>query len=165
VRYTLQWAHLGEDSYDQTGHVSTATNHAVYGYQGNGSAVGNPGGNTISIWRHDYGGIQAALAGATVVGTYVYAKNVHSYLNSGVTARIGTHSNTGQPATAINYNLNRWGLTVVLKGGGAWSGNLGTTLGNEFKSGVTRGLTLGGVNTLNDYAYFSELMVKIVFDK
>ena len=164
VKYTKQWGYSDVESYQSNGAVSIATNHSTYGYQGNGSAVGNPGGDHHSIWRFNDADIRANLAGATILESYVYVDNVHCYLNSGVTARIGTHNLTSMPST-FSGSLNRWSIPGVPKGGDKWSANLGTTLGNEFKAGTTRGIVLGGVNSINDYSYYNRVFVKFVYEK
>lgn len=166
TRHTSQWEATDVESYQQDHTISTASNHSVWGYQGDGDPVGNPGGNHASIWIFPYAAMQAALAGSTIITSRVYLDNVHCYNNAGVTARIGSHTSTGIPSI-FNGNggvtENRWQVGCA-KGGAVWSTNLGTAMGNDFKNNTIKGLVIGYGFDINSYSYWNRLIVKIVYD-
>lgn len=165
VRYDNTWWNTDVQSYSSDGNFTVATNGGNVAYQGDGGAVGNPGGNHCGFFTFDAANIRAALAGATILESYIFLDNEHSYLSSGVEAVIGTHNNEGIPGTAVNRFENRWRQSIG-KGGEFWTGNLGGGLGNEFRDGGTRGVMVGyGFNGINHYSRWSRAAVRFIYEK
>ena len=167
TRYDFSYAMTSARSYNQAGNLTSASNGDLYAFQGDGSAVGNPGGDHCGLFFFDSALIRSHLTGATLISSYVWVDNVHCYLNSGITAKIGTHNSDPEPATfPAGTATQRWNLFMA-KGGNAWTGDLGVALGNELKAGTTRGLTLGygGIGVINNYGYFNNAWIRLIFDK
>lgn len=167
--YTTTWFSTGVQSYQSNNTHSIANGNNTLGYQGDGSAVGNPGGNSASQFMFDWAAIRAALSGATILHTYIFTKNTHTYFNSGATARVGTHNNATLPTLFAAANQRRWNQSTS-EGGSVWSGDVGVGLGQEFQSGATNGFTLGyslgtASQKLADYGTWSQMGVKITYQK
>lgn len=105
-------------------------------------------GNQRALIGFPYSTIQSDLSGATVTKCEVYLYYNHWYSFAGGTAVIGTHDNTttanNGPSTYPSGDVNAdrvrvsgWGRNV-----GKWV-SLGTTIGAEFTSGVSRGIAVG----------------------
>jgi hypothetical protein len=167
TRYDTTWWQTNVQSYQENGTQSIANNSNFYAYQGNGNAVGNPGGNHKGCFFFNTDNMRAQLAGATIISVFIYLDNVHTYSTGGVTAVIGTHNMNPVPPTVPGTAENRWNLGIETRGGDAWTGDLGPGLGNEFRDGATRGLTLGGgvANSINFYSYFNRAAIRIIYDK
>ncbi len=161
---TYWWTSV--QSYREDGNKSTAKDNHIRGYQGDGDAVSNPGGNHLGCFFFDSAAIRSDLSGATILETYIYLDNMHTYLTSGVETRIGTHNGDPTPATHPPRSENRWRQSVA-RGGEFTTPNLGTALGDEFRDGFTRGITVGRgpVNDVNFYSYFDRCNVRIVYEK
>lgn len=167
VKYDKTWWFTSVQSYRQDGQKSVATGNNTRGYQGDGDAVGNPGGNHIGFFFFDSAAIRGALAGSTILESYIYLDNMHSYLNSGLMCRIGTHNHDPTPATVgVNRFENRWNYSVA-KGGDIWTPNLGPALGNEIRDAAYRGVTVGygPVNDTTYYGYFDRCAIRLVYEK
>ena len=122
-------------------------------YQGR---VGSSTGNEHSYVGFNYSSITSTLSGATIERVEVYLNNSHWYYGSGGTARIGTHNLTSEPSgspsghkyhrSSVNFNVGqaKW-VTVP------------NSIGNDFRSGAARGITLGRPTSgsLADYGYFA----------
>lgn len=110
-------------------------------------------GNAKALMGFDSAKIISDLAGATIVSCKITMYANHWWNNSGGTAKIGTHNYTSRPQT---WASNRVRGSRVLKGNwpkpGQRTVDLGTTIGNDFKSGVARGLTLGPATTVKEFA-------------
>lgn len=165
-QYDQTWDATWAQSYQSNGSQSNATNANKYAYQGDGTQVGNPGGNTEGCFFFDWNTISSDLSGATILHTYVYVHNLHSYYNSGITAVIGTHNATATPGSVPSTSTNRWQISVA-EGGGAWTGDLGTALGSELQSGTTKGLAMGYApsSDLSYYGYFDTASIRVVYQK
>lgn len=151
-------------TYQGNGFLRTDSNGTTYAYQGYFSSQW---GNMAGLFSFDSAAIRAATAGATILSTYVYVQNVHSYANAGVTALIGTH-NTDAPFPGFipATSQGRWSLSVP-KGGSAWTPDLGAGLGQEIRDGTTRGVMVGAAPSLNlnYYSFFNAAQIRIIYSK
>lgn len=122
-------------------------------YQGYNSSYQ---GNQKSLIYFNLGSIPA---GATCVSATLYLYANHWYNNSGGTAVIGTHNKTSEPSSwsATGTNSDRLRYAWNTKTGGR-NISLGTTIGNEFLSGSTKGIMIGpGASTSSTYyGYFED---------
>jgi chitodextrinase len=134
-RYTATW------SSTYTGGGSRASWHGNDCYQG---YVSGGNGNYRSLIGFNDAQIRKDLAGATIVSCKVYLYYDHWWANSGGTAIIGTHRYSGRPGSWANSSVDqdRIRSSGWPKPGGRWV-NLGTTIGNGFKSGSARGIAIG----------------------
>lgn len=140
--YRTQWAATWTRSYG----ADNAYN-SFYGNEAHQGYYDGSEGNQKSLIGFDYAAIMSALSGATILGCYVTLYAFHWYNNSGGTAVIGTHDNSSAPSTFTGATSNRIQSTGWPKPG-LRSVDLTTAIGNEFKSGATRGIVLGpGVTT------------------
>lgn len=163
----------GDDPPQQ--HVSTFNAQWGTSYRGGGASCGsdfsrfNQGGvlyqgyysgcnaNTRSWIGFNWDIIADTLSGSTVTKCELYLKNSHWYFNGGGTAIIGTHNSTfltaGDTGPSYNGDLDNVDRLRVdwAVGASKWV-NLGTTIGNEFKNGSTKGIVLGpGLSTSKTY--------------
>lgn len=97
-----------------------------------------------SLMGFPYADIMADTRNAVIKECYVTLYANHWYYNDGGTARIGTHNYTSYPGkiSSSRYNDKRISSSGWPKPGRRRV-SLGTTIGNEFKSGATKGLMLG----------------------
>lgn len=152
--YTTTYNATWSATYQQSG---TRRPDAIDGdkqYQG---FYSSNNGNQKALIGFDYSSIQSDLSGATVTKCEVYLYFNHWYFNAGGTAVIGTHDNTTTanngpstyPTGDVHTNrkqVSGWGINV-----GKWV-DLGTTIGNEFKSGASLGIAMGpGPSTSQTY--------------
>lgn len=147
VTYTKNYAATWSGSYRSNNEYSSS--HGATMTQGNsgdgylGDARGLVGFNDAQI-RKD-------TAGATIQGCYITLYANHWWENNGGTARIGTHKYSSRPSKVSSGNLNPQRVSS-----GSWPKpgkrkvSLGTTIGNEFKSGATRGIMVGPTNDTHD---------------
>lgn len=156
-------------------------------YRSNGDYSSSHGGTMVQgdsgsdTWLNDarslmgfnYSQIQSDLRGATIKSCHVTLNANHWYWNDGGTARIGTHSYTSRPgkASSSRYSAQRVSSSNWPKPGKR-KVSLGTTIGNEFKSGATKGLMLGPTDgSKRQYGRFngngqsSEPVLTIVYTK
>jgi hypothetical protein len=169
ITYTKDYSATWSGTYRSGGDYSSS--HGVTMVQGNsgdgylGDARGLVGFNDAQI-RKD-------LAGATIKACYITLYANHWWENNGGTARIGTHRYSSRPSVIGGASINSQRVTS-----GSWPKpgkrkvSLGTTIGNEFKSGTTRGIMVGGTNGSNDqYGKFNgngqsnEPVLTIVYTK
>lgn len=168
VRYDKTFAHTWIQSYRGDGAKKNAgspeygTTYAYQGYTSYASFLGNQQG----FFGFDDAAIRSALAGSTIIATYIYLDNAHTYGSSGARAQFGTHNNSNPPASATGRNMHRWGYTHA-KGAAFWTGNLGSALGNEFKAGTARGIMVGpGLTTAAaEYAYYNACKIRFIYEK
>jgi hypothetical protein len=117
------------------------------GTYGSGSYLGDARG----LCGFDDDQIRRDTSGATITACYITLYANHWYENNGGTARIGTHKYSSRPSSISSGNLNPQRISS-----GSWPKpgkrkvSLGTTIGNEFKSGTARGIMVGGTNGSND---------------
>jgi len=148
VTYTKNYSAIWSGSYRQT-NGEYSESHGATMTQGSsgdgylGDARGLVGFNSSQI-RSD-------TSGGTIQGCYVTMYANHWWENNGGTARIGTHQYTSRPSKITSGNLNP---QRVSSGGWPKPGkrkvSLGTTIGNEFKSGASTGIMVGGTNGSHD---------------
>lgn len=112
-------------------------------------------GDTRSLFGFDYAQIQADLAGATVTGCSVKFKVRHSW-DSSVRIYVSSHDYTAKPATWDGTRVNEDRANLGGCGeGSSYTLTLGTGVGNEFKSGTTKGLGFGPTPTNDAPAYYA----------
>lgn len=128
-------------------------------YQGRYSSCN---ADTRSWIGFDYTQIQTDLSGATVNKCEVFLKYTHWYYNSGGTAVIGTHNSSfvGSGDTGPGFNESLDNTDRVRSSGWAigaskWV-NLGTTIGNEFKAGTTKGIVIGSAPDAGNLIYYGQ---------
>ena len=165
-RFTTEWSATWGATWDSFGKNSNPDL-----YQGRHSS--GAGGYEYSKIGFDYANIQSTLTGATIISVELWLGNNHAYYSSGLNAMIGTHSNTTEPAgssstTSATFDrLRRYYGRYESK----WV-TLTTGIGDEFKAGTTRGITLGHPSSggLNEYGYFerdggNRPRLRITYDK
>lgn len=149
--YTKTYYATWSRTYD--GSNATTWDDSAYCYQGYYSTAR---GNTKSLVGFDYATIAADLSGATINSCKVTVKGAHAYYNSGYTLEWGTHNYTAKPSTWANGNVNQnRGALGSFAAGETATLNLGTTVGGEFKSQATRGISFGPgpTTSLTYYGY------------
>lgn len=102
----------------------------------------NGSGNRKSMIGFNDAQIQSDLSGATITACSIRLTFAHWYMNAGGTAVIGTHA-VGSPPGTFSQNHAGVATSGGWPVGGTRSVDLGTGIGNEFKSGATLGVTLG----------------------
>jgi hypothetical protein len=140
--YTKTYYATWSRTYD--GDNTTTWDDTPYCYQGYYSSTR---GHTKSLIGFDYATIASNLSGATINSCYVTIKGAHSYYNDGFALDVGTHNYTAKPSTWANGNVNQQ-RTGINRPPGIAAGetvklSLGTTIGAEFKSQVSRGIAIG----------------------
>lgn len=111
-------------------------------------------GNTKSLAGFNWSAIKADLSGATIVSCKVTFQNEESYSFGGSTILVGTHNYSSKPSTWNGANVverrkslkHTYGQKTVVV-------DLGTTIGNEFKAGTTRGIAVGPPSSTDRYYY------------
>lgn len=137
-------------SYRQDGGKRTDKTDLYQGY------VDSFNGNQKSLCGF---GVTGIPAGATCVSATVTLYANHWYNNSGGTAVIGTHNKSAEPgswsSSGTNDNRVRYAWNTKT---GSRTISLGTTIGNEFLNGSTKGLMFGpGPSTsASYYGYFED---------
>jgi hypothetical protein len=149
--YTKTYYATWSRTYD--GDSTTTWDDTPYCYQGYYSSTR---GNTRSLVGFNYAQIASDLSGATINSCKLTVKGAHAYYNNGYTLEWGTHNYTAKPSTwgAGNVHENRGSLATFAAGETATI-SLGTSIGGEFKSQVSRGISFGpGPSTsLTYYGY------------
>lgn len=124
-------------------------------YQG-ATGLGDGTGNQYGKIGFPSADIRSDLAGSTVDRVELRMTNEHSWNNSGLTARFGTHNNTTEPSgnSSTSGQFNRvsrsWG-----RGQTGWI-DLPTAVGGELRDNQTQGITTGRptAGSRNDYGYW-----------
>jgi len=149
--YTRSWPTTWSRSYngDKTGRGG---GYPTAMYQGYTSGVHD---NQRSLCGFDYGDIQVQLAGATIKSVTLTYRLQHAHDTDGIAVYVSSHNYTSQPST--------WGSAVVNEDrahfggqqeGGTYIQPLPVAVGNEFKSGSTRGLGFGPAPSNSSAAYY-----------
>jgi hypothetical protein len=101
--------------------------------------------------------IMADTKDSTIKECYITLYANHWYWNDGGTARIGTHNYTGRPSSWSGSRVNEQRVSSTdWPKPGKRKVSLGTTIGNEFKSGASKGIALGPTNgTKTQYGKFN----------
>lgn len=146
-------------------YVYTKTFYATWSrsYDGNGDTRYNDpptmyhgyydsfNGNQRSLIGFNYGAIQAALKGATILSTKLTLKGEHAGLNSGIASlKVGTHTNASKPGSFANSTL-RWTFSIGETQQKTFS--LGVSAGNWFKAGSIKGISLGPASSTSSANY------------
>lgn len=141
VTYTKNYACTWSGTYRSNGDYSSS--------HGSGMVQGDSGfdnwlNDARALMGFNYSQIMTDLRGATIKAVYITLYANHWYWNDGGTARIGTHNYTGRPGgiSSSRYNDQRVSSSNWPKPGKR-KVSLGTGIGNEFKSGATKGIMLG----------------------
>lgn len=154
-QYTKTYSAVWSASYDSGG-----SRVAIDGEDQRQGYYSSSQGNQKSLIGFDYSQIASDLSGATIQKCEVYLYFNHWYFFDGGTAIIGTHSSTNTsdngPTTYPSGSVNTGRKTVANWGRnvGKWV-DLGTTIGNEFKSGTSKGIAMGP-GTSNDPLYYGK---------
>lgn len=150
--YTKSWSATWGRSYDGD-NGTRAGDDGPDLYQGYYSGTH---GNTRSLFGFDYAGIQRALAGATVKSIKLTYRVRHTYPNAGSTIYVSSHNYASKPSTwaeanVVHDRVHRGSCTA----GSTYTVTLPVAVGNEFKSGTTRGLGFGNApsNAQSLFAY------------
>ena len=154
VRYTKTYSCTWSGTYRSNGGYSSS--HGSTMVQGD-SGADNYLNDARSLCGFNYQQIMNDTKGATIESCYITLYANHWYWNDGGTARIGTHNYTGRPSSWANSRVvqarvssSNWPKP------GKRKVNLGTTIGNEFKSGSAKGIALGPTNgTKTQYGRFN----------
>lgn len=140
---------------DSSSFLQSGTNRGVFEmYQGYYSSTN---GNQYSMMIWDAAQIQADLSGATVDRVQVQLKNTHSYLNSGITAYVGSHNQSNLNGSHSSGQITTGLATVSFaKGQQLWF-DVPTSFGTELKNNTKRGLALGPApnTSQNNYGYWA----------
>lgn len=138
---TYSKSYVANWSRTYTGAGNAATWHGSDCYQG---YVDGGNGNYRSLIGFDDERIRSDTAGAEILSCKVKLYYRHWYKNSGGTAIIGTHGYDSRPSTWSNGSVKQ---DRVRSSGwpkpGSRTVNLGTTIGNEFRTGSAKGIALG----------------------
>lgn len=144
--YNITWGRSYRGGGATCGAANSGFNQNDALYQGRYDSCND---NTRSWIGFDFNQIASDLTGATVKKCEVFLYYKHWYFNNGGTAKIGTHSSTfngsGETGPTFNEALDdtrRVTVTGCARESGKWV-NLGTTIGNEFKSGASKGIVIG----------------------
>jgi hypothetical protein len=97
-----------------------------------------------SLCGFDSAAIRRDLAGATIKSCYITLYANHWYWNDGGTARIGTHDYSSRPSSWSGGRVDEQRVSSSnWPKPGKRKVSLGTGIGNEFKSGSSKGIALG----------------------
>lgn len=170
VKYTKDYACTWSGTYRSNGDYSSS--HGSTMVQGD-SGADNWLNDARSLCGFDYAQIMRDTNGASIQACYITLYANHWYWNDGGTARIGTHNYTGRPGSWSTSRVNEQRVTSSnWPKPGKRKVSLGTTIGNEFKSGASKGIALGPTNgTKTQYGRFngngqsSEPVLTIVYVK
>jgi hypothetical protein len=141
ITYTKNYSCTWSGTYRSNGDYSSSHgNTMVQGDSGYDSWLND----ARSLMGFDYRQIMADLKGATIKACYITLYANHWYWNDGGTARIGTHNYTGRPGSWAGSRVNEQRVSSSnWPKPGKRKVSLGTTIGNEFKSGASKGIALG----------------------
>jgi hypothetical protein len=97
-----------------------------------------------SLCGFDSAAIRRDLSGATIKSCYITLYANHWYWNDGGTARIGTHDYASRPSSWSGGRVDEQRVSSSnWPKPGKRKVSLGTTIGNEFKSGASKGIAIG----------------------
>jgi hypothetical protein len=154
VEYTKTYSCTWSGTYRSNNDYSSSHGNTMV--QGD-SGADNWLNDARSLMGFNYSQIMSDTRGATIKACYITLNANHWYWNDGGTARIGTHNYTSRPgkASSSRYSEQRVSSANWPKPGKRRV-SLGTTIGSEFKSGVTKGLMLGPTDgSKRQYGKFS----------
>lgn len=127
--------------------------------------------DTRALCGFDYQQIMSDTRGATIKACYITMYASHWHWNTGGTAIIGTHNFTGRPSLWTPGRANTGRVTSAnWPKPGKRKVSLGTAIGNEFRTGVSKGIALGPTNgtktqygKMNGNGQANEPVLTIVF--
>ena len=152
-QYTSVWQSNYGATYKGNGDRRTDTTYMVQGYNStNGDGAAYCGFTGAAIQGETSKTITTALSGATVTAVQVYLYANHWYYNSGGTARIGYHGQTGVASSKPSANYQQFNVTGWKKPEGRWV-TIPKAWWSGIKSGAIRGITLGSAGTTNKLYY------------
>lgn len=124
-------------------------------YQG-ATLLGDGTGYQYGKIGFDHSTIQTDLAGSTIDQVELRMSNEHSWYNSGLTARFGTHANTSEPSGSSSTSGTFSRSSHSWNKGQTKYVDLPTTIGEELRDATTTGITTGRptAGNRNDYGYF-----------
>jgi hypothetical protein len=154
ITYTRNYSATWSGTYRSNGDFSDS--HGSTMVQGD-SGADSWLNDARSLCGFNWQQIMADTKDSTIKECYITLYANHWYWNDGGTARIGTHNYTGRPSSwsgsrvvEQRINSNDWPKP------GKRKVSLGTTIGNEFKSGASKGVALGPTNgTKTQYGKFN----------
>jgi hypothetical protein len=154
ITYTKNYSATWSGTYRSNGDFSGSTGATMV--QGD-SGSDNWLNDGRSLCGFNYNQIINDTRGATIKACYITLYASHWYWNDGGTARIGTHNYTGRPNSWSTSRVNEQRVTSSnWPKPGKRKVSLGTTIGNEFKSGASKGIALGPTNgTKTQYGKFN----------
>lgn len=154
VEYTKTYSATWSGTYRSNGDYSSS--HGSLMVQGD-SGADSWLNDARSLCGFNYAQIMKDTKGATIKACYITLYANHWYWNDGGTARIGTHNYTGRPGSWSGSRVNEQRLSSSdWPKPGKRKVNLGTTIGNEFKSGASKGIALGPTSgTKTQYGKFN----------
>jgi hypothetical protein len=154
VTYTKTYSSSWSGTYRSNGDYSSS--------HGNTMVQGDSGADSYlndgrSLCGFNYKQIMADTKGATIKACYITLYANHWYWNDGGTARIGTHNYTGKPSSWSSSRVDSQRVSSAnWPKPGKRKVSLGTTIGNDFKSGAAKGIALGPTNgTKTQYGKFN----------
>ncbi len=154
ITYTKNYSCTWSGTYRSNGDLSDSHgNTMVHGDSGADSWLNDARSLAGFNWQQ----IMSDTAGSTIKECYITLYASHWYWNDGGTARIGTHNYTGKPSTWAGSRVNEQRISSSdWPKPGKRKVSLGTTIGNEFKSGASKGIALGPTNgTKTQYGKFN----------
>jgi len=141
VEYTKTYSCTWSGTYRSNGDYSSSHGNTMV--QGD-SGADNWLNDARALCGFNYAQIIKDTKGATIKACYVTLYANHWYWNDGGTARIGTHSYTGRPGSWSGSRVDEQRITSAnWPKPGKRKVNLGTSVGNDFKSGAAKGIALG----------------------
>lgn len=154
ITYTKNYSCTWSATYRSNGDQSTSHGSSmIHGDSGSDSWLND----ARSLAGFNYQQIMNDTKGATIKACYITLYANHWYWNDGGTARIGTHNYTGKPSTWTGSRVDEQRVSSAnWPKPGKRKVSLGTTIGNDFKSGAAKGIALGPTNgTKTQYGKFN----------
>jgi chitodextrinase len=146
--HTKSWSAIDSTTFNGNNSIRTDTGkHCYQGY------FDSTHGNQKSMVKFDFADIQSTLLGKTVTSCKLTFKVMHAYESGAFDAVIGTHGATSIASwTGTSDRVRRNNCTI----GATYTVELGTTIGDEFKSGASKGIVFGpgpSTSAVNYYGY------------
>lgn len=166
--HTKTYAATWYRSYEEDGTIGRTPEPSVlYAGSTNGD---DSWGKQKSLIGFDYVTIEADLVGAEITGCWFTWKQIHTWYTAGATWYIGTHNYTSKPTTSTgSTNVSARRFSMHVDRNTQYKHLLTVAIGNEFKSGATRGFVFGPPAT-EDVQYYgytddSPLILTITYNK
>jgi hypothetical protein len=144
--HTKSWSAIDSTTFNGNNVIRTDTGkHCYQGY------YDSTHGNQKSMVKFDFADIQSTLLSKTVTSCKLTFKVMHAYESGIFDVIIGTHGATSIASWTGNSNRVRRNSCTI---GATYTVELGTTIGNEFKTGTSKGIVFGpGPTTSATYYY------------